>query len=107
MKTAELKMELFILLVAVLPLATLVLHYVYKRNPDRVRIVETATTGPIYVDALLENEGGQGLVSVWLEQGGLTLCRTVTYLDRRESRRVTIACPGLTQDPFKVHAQAQ
>lgn len=107
MKTAELKLELFLLLLAALPFVSFALHYGYKRDPDRIRIAESVTAGLFYVDTLLENEGRPGLVNVWLEQGGTPLCRTVTYLARRESRRVTIVCPGLTKEPFKVFAQAQ
>lgn len=105
MKLIELKTELLLLVLAVLPVVTLVLRYVGES--DAVQVIEAAAVDGYHVDALLKAEGGNGFVSVWIEQGGVKMCGTVAHLPRGETRKVTMLCPDLTPGPFKVGAQAQ
>lgn len=107
MKPTDLKIELLLLVFAVLPVLSLVLHYVRERDSGGVQVIESAATGPVFVEALLQNEGGERLVSVWIEQGGVKMCRTMTFLARHELRKVVFACPDLAQAPFKVMTQAR
>lgn len=79
----------------------------YMGAPHVVQVIEAAAVDGHHVDALLKTEGGSGMVSVWIEQGGVKMCGTVAHLPRGETRKVTVLCPDLTAEPFKVKAQAQ
>lgn len=65
MKIAELKAELLLLLLAVLPIVSFVLRYTAER--DVVQVIEAAFVDGYHVDALLKAEGRSGIVSVWIE----------------------------------------
>ncbi|WP_234186376.1 hypothetical protein [Shinella sp. NM-101] len=105
MKIAELKAELLLLVIAVLPIVSFVLRYTAER--DVVQVIEAAFVDGYHVDALLKAEGRSGIVSVWIEQGGVRMCDTVAHLPRGEPRKVTVLCPELTPEPFKVGVRAQ
>lgn len=105
MKIAELKAELLLLVLAVLPIVSFVLRYTAER--DVVQVIEAAFVDGYRVDALLKAESRSGIVDVWIEQGGVKMCGTVAHLPRGETRKVSVLCPDLTPEPFKVGVRAQ
>lgn len=105
MKIAELKVELLLLVLAVLPIVSLVLRYTGGSNA--VQVVEAAFVEGYHVDTVLKAEGRSGIVSVWIEQDGVKVCGTIAHLPRGETRKVTVLCPDLTSEPFKVGVLAQ
>jgi len=105
MKLAELKVELLLLVLAALPVVSLVLRSAGESNV--VQVVEAAFVDGYHVDAVLKAEGRGGIVSVWIEQGGVRMCGMVAHLPRGETRKVTVLCPDLRPEPFEVGAQAR
>jgi len=107
MKIPHLKTELFFVVVGVLSVLSPVLHFMKDHAAQAPRIAGSTVVQQVYVDTLVENDGGEGLVSVWIEQDGVKRCETMTFLTRGETRKVTVVCPGLAPKPFRVLAAAR
>lgn len=107
MKPTELKAELLFAVFAVLPILSLVLHYLNEHRAQAPRVVGSAVVQQVYVNTLVENGGGEGLVAVWIEQDGVKRCETAAFLAKGEVRKVTVVCPGLAPKPFRVMAAAR
>lgn len=106
MKLTELKLELLFLLLAILPMVTFFLRYVYE-PAETMHVLSASMPERGRLEATVKNEGGEGMASVWVEQGRRTICSADAFIAGGQTLRVTLPCPGLEALSFRVMARAR